>query len=112
MENIPNFGNLTKIIEDSGYELRKIIGPTALHADGPELTLSNNNIIHRVGTIVISLSGTGDTLLFPDLDIKVNLEEGTFVFFPPYWTHRHSSEWSGTDTYRIQTWLTNTKPIL
>ena len=111
IENIPNYGNLTENIQDSGYELRKIIGPTALHADGPELTLSNNNITHRVGTIVISLSGTGDTLLFPDLDIKVNLEEGAFVFFPPYWTHRHSSEWSGTDTYRIQTWITNNKPI-
>ena len=104
--------SLLSFFSSSGYELRKIIGPTALHADGPELRLfNNNNITHRVGTIVISLSGTGDTLLFPDLDIKVNLEEGTFVFFPPYWTHRHSSEWSGTDTYRIQTWITNTKPI-
>ena len=112
IENIPNYSSLIENIEDSGYELRKIIGPTAIHSDGIGLKLFNDVIKHRIGTIVISLSGTGDTLLFPDLDIKVNLEEGTFVFFPPYWTHRHSSKWSGTDTYRIQTWLTNNSDVI
>ena len=109
MGNIPNYGNLTENIEDSGYELRKIIGPTHLHADGSEVKMVKNSISFRVATLVISLAGTGDTLVFPDLDLEVPLEEGDVVFFPPYWTHRHSSKWSGIDTYRIQTWLTNTK---
>lgn len=111
VENIPNYGNLIENIEDSGYELRKIIGPTQLHADGPETNMVENSISFRVATLVISLAGTGDTLIFPDLDVRVTLKEGDVVFFPPYWTHRHSSEWSGKDTYRIQTWLTNTKPL-
>tara|TARA_Y100000389_G_scaffold118755_1_gene115931 strand:+ start:321 stop:917 length:597 start_codon:yes stop_codon:yes gene_type:complete len=99
-------------LADSGYELRKVIGPTQLHSDGIEFTLvKRTSVRYRVGTLVISLSGTGDTLEFPHLDISVPLEEGTIVFFPPYWTHIHESKWSGIDTYRIQTWLTNDRDI-
>ena len=102
---------LLENIADSGYELRKVIGPTRKHTDGPEINALVNCIRLRVATLVISLAGTGDTLEFPDLDISIPLEEGTFVFFPPYWTHAHESIWSGVDSYRIQTWITNDQPI-
>lgn len=104
-------GLISEKIGDSGYELRKVIGPTQKHADGPEINTFTNLIRFRVATLVISLAGTGDTLEFPDLDVSIPLEEGTFVFFPPYWTHAHESTWSGIDTYRIQSWITNDIPI-
>lgn len=93
-------------INDSGYELRKIVGPTAIHQDGLEIRQNGRNVTHRISTLVISLADTGDELVFPDLNISIPLKEGNVVFFPPNWTHRHSSKWSGVDTYRIQTWLT------
>ena len=110
IENMKYHGNLTENIEDSGYTLRKIIGPTKAHQDGIEIKkYKDNSITYRVATLIISLAGTGDTLIFKELGINIPIEEGMVVFFPPYWTHIHSSEWSGTDTYRIQTWLTNRK---
>jgi hypothetical protein len=110
IENMKYYGNLTENIEDSGYTLRKIIGPTKAHQDGIEIKkYKDNSITYRVATLIISLAGTGDTLIFKELGINIPIEEGMVVFFPPYWTHIHSSEWSGTDTYRIQTWLTNRK---
>ena len=101
-------GSLCKDIKDSGYELRKVIGETVLHQDGLELIVKDSDVTYRVATLVISFKDTGDKLMFPELDITVPLREGTIVFFPPYWTHRHCTEWSGIDGYRAQTWLTNT----
>jgi hypothetical protein len=104
----PSYGGyISQNIKDSGYHLRKIIGPTQRHADGPEVTEYSDGLSYRVATLVISLAGTGDTLEFPDLGVNIPLDEGTVVFFPPYWTHIHESKWSGVDTYRIQTWITN-----
>ena len=112
VQNIPNPKVLlSEGIEDTGYQLRKIIGPTKNHQDGVNVDIFRDVYKWRVGTLIISLKDTGDEIVFPDLDVTVPLKQGTILFFPPYWTHAHSSEWSGTDTYRIQTWLTNTKPI-
>ena len=63
----------------------------------------------RVGTLIVSLKDTGDEIVFPHLDITVPLKQGTILFFPPYWTHVHYSNWSKQKGYRIQTWLTHTK---
>jgi hypothetical protein len=109
----PSYGGyISQNIKDSGYHLRKIIGPTQRHADGPEVTEYSDGLSYRVATLVISLAGTGDTLEFPDLGVNIPLDEGTVVFFPPYWTHIHESKWSGVDTYRIQTWITNNSVII
>lgn len=99
----------TERLGDDGYELRKITGPTEEHQDGVHANYDKDRgvVVYRVGTMVISLKDTGDKLVFPEYGIEVPLKRGTAVFFPPYWTHRHSSKWSGRDTYRIQTWLTN-----
>jgi len=98
---------LNNDIGDSGYELRKIIGATDEHQDGLSISHTTKKVQYRVATLVISLSDTGDSLVFPEFDIEIPLREGTVVFFPPYWTHRHYSKWSGKEGYRIQTWLTN-----
>ena len=105
--NIPNNGFLLEGIQDSGYELRKIVGPTQKHVDSPDVSVVHDKITYRIASIVISLKESGDELIFPEMDIKVPLGQGTIVFFPPYWTHAHYSKWSGIDTYRVQTWLLN-----
>lgn len=110
IQNIPNSNNLMRNLEDSGYQLRKIIGPTIQHADGVQVNiLSKSTYKCRVGTLIISLKDTGDEIVFPHLDTTIPLKQGTILFFPPYWTHVHYSTWAEQEGYRIQTWLTNTK---
>ena len=109
VKNIPNAKDIMRnTIEDTGYQLRKIIGPTQQHQDGVNVLVYNDGYKVRVGTIIISLKDTGDEIVFPHLDITVPLKQGTILFFPPYWTHVHYSNWNGQEGYRIQTWLTNT----
>ena len=110
VQNIPNGKQLMNNLEDSGYQLRKIIGPTLQHQDGVQVDILNKSTYkYRVGTLIISLKDTGDEIVFPHLDVTVPLKQGTILFFPPYWTHVHYSNWNEQEGYRIQTWLTNTK---
>lgn len=91
-------------IGDSGYNIRKVYGETRQHQDGPEINSKN----WRVGTIIISLHTSGDSVVFPSQNLELEFTEGTAVFFPPYWTHPHYTKFNEKETYRIQTWLTNT----
>jgi len=109
VQNVPNAGGLMDNLEDTGYQLRKIIGPTKQHADGLEVVVYKDAYKYRVGTLIISLKDTGDEIVFPHLDTTIPLKQGTILFFPPYWTHVHYSTWAEQEGYRIQTWLTNTK---
>tara|TARA_R110000772_G_scaffold57747_9_gene130769 strand:- start:13478 stop:14068 length:591 start_codon:yes stop_codon:yes gene_type:complete len=111
VENVPNAHSLMNNLEDTGYQLRKIIGPTLEHSDGIEINIFKDAYKYRVGTLIISLKDTGDEIVFPHLDITVPLKQGTILFFPPYWTHVHYSNWNEQEGYRIQTWLTNNKSI-
>ena len=112
LQNIPNAHHLmSNNLEDTGYQLRKIIGPTLEHSDGVEVSIFKDAYKYRIGTLIISLKDTGDEIVFPHLDITVPLKQGTILFFPPYWTHIHYSNWNEQEGYRIQTWLTHKKPI-
>lgn len=94
-------------LHDCGYELREISGATQLHQDGgmPKLTEQYSQATYRVGTIVISLHDSKDTLVFPNQEKEFNLTKGKVLFFPPYWTHPHFTNYGGEKTYRIQTWV-------
>lgn len=111
VQNIPNPNHLMNNLEDTGYQLRKIVGPTLEHQDGVEVSVFKDICKYRVGTIIISLKDTGDEIVFPHLDVTVPLKQGTILFFPPYWTHVHYSNWAEQEGYRIQTWLTNKKSL-
>ena len=111
VQNVPNPGDLTNNLADTGYQLRKIVGPTLEHQDGIEVDVFKHSYQYRVGTIIISLKDTGDEIVFPHLDVTVPLKQGTILFFPPYWTHVHYSNWAEQEGYRIQTWLTNQKSL-
>ena len=94
--------------EDSGYTLRKIYGQTHAHHDGIEL-LKNNKNYCRGGTVIFLLNSDyqGGIYNFPSFDIKLRLEAGDAIFFPPYWTHPHSVSPVENNTFRytIHTWL-------
>jgi len=96
-------------LSDTGYILREVTGPTAMHSDGIAMEYSSKTKLssYRVASLIVSLEDTGDKLSFPEYNLDIPLREGTVVFFPPFWTHRHGTEWSGKKGYRIQTWLKN-----
>lgn len=94
---------------DSGYTLRKIVGPTRLHADGilPEDCIEN---ITRQMSVIIALNSDydGGAFIFPEQgNYKVKLKRGQLIAFPPFWTHPHMVEnpLNGTVRYTVNTWL-------
>jgi hypothetical protein len=106
--NIPIYGI-------SGIEIRKVYGETRLHSDGtcPDTAMHptrNHNIkLIRSLTIVGCLNDNfeGGEYYFPNQDVKVKLKPGSFILFPPYWTHPHSvSKILNTNEYRyiVSTW--------
>jgi hypothetical protein len=82
----------------SNIEVRKVYGETRNHADGT----CNDTIVHptrnhnikvvRSLTIVGTLNDDyeGGEYNFPSQNLKIKLKAGSFVMFPPYWTHPHS----------------------
>jgi predicted 2-oxoglutarate/Fe(II)-dependent dioxygenase YbiX len=103
---------------DTGYELRKIIGPTKLHVDDTvsgfndyvhnNRSVENNQI--RSVSLIIALNNDyeGGEFCFPEQNIKIKLGKGQAIAFPPYWTHPHYTNdlKNGTCRYTITTWLT------
>jgi hypothetical protein len=90
-----------------GYEcllLRKIYGPTKLHCDGLG-TLLNRNL-----SVIVSLNSDYHEghIYFPKQDVKIRLDKGEILVFPPYWTHPHRVFSPVDDTYRytLNFWLT------
>ena len=98
---------------DSGYNLRKIYGPTRLHKDGINIEPIDNRYIPikkiRNMSIIIALNDDyeGGEFYFPTQDFKIKLKKGQIIAFPPYWTHPHmvDSPTDGTYRYTINTWL-------
>jgi hypothetical protein len=82
----------------TNIEIRKVYGETRLHPDGTCTNLvihptRNHNIkIVRSLTIVGVLNDDydGGEYYFPAQNVKLKLKAGSFVIFPPYWTHPHS----------------------
>tara|TARA_R100000734_G_C3304589_1_gene95095 strand:- start:455 stop:1054 length:600 start_codon:yes stop_codon:yes gene_type:complete len=103
--------------QDSGYQLRKIYGPTRQHVDGPfthPKSLTPSSIITvdavRTGSLIISLNDDykGGEFKFPYQKKTFRLKKRQAVIFPPYWTHPHSvsSPTEKTLRYTINTWIT------
>jgi hypothetical protein len=97
------------IFGDSGYQIRKIHGPTRIHTDGV-LTGENVNPMEiRNMSIIMALNEDydGGELCFPEQDFTIKLKKGQAVAFPPYWTHPHYTNELKNNTFRytINTWL-------
>jgi hypothetical protein len=105
-----------KCTNDSGYQLRKITGPTRLHSDATvsemckyknkNLPVPNNEI--RIMSVIMALNSDyeGGEFCFPEHNTMVKLKKGQAIAFPPYWTHPHyTNDLNGTFRYTINTWL-------
>tara|TARA_B100001175_G_scaffold272587_1_gene245837 strand:- start:1125 stop:2096 length:972 start_codon:yes stop_codon:yes gene_type:complete len=113
------FNNLEKYINkkyainakgNSGYQFRKIFGPTRMHKDGVYDTSTPATLdVTRIASIVICLNDDyeGGEFCFPIQDITVKLKKGQIIVFPPYWTHPHYTMDLKNRTYRytINSWL-------
>lgn len=79
-------------------EFRKVYGETRLHPDGtcPDLTIhpTRNYHIKKIRSLtiigVLNDDYEGGEYYFPSQNIKLKLKAGSFIMFPPYWTHPHS----------------------
>jgi len=103
---------------DSGYILRKIVGPTREHVDGILVNPGsreqniNKNLVRNM-SLIIALNGDyeGGEFVFPQQNNHmVKLKRGQVICFPPYWTHPHKTNPLSGNTvrYTINTWLCGT----
>ena len=95
---------------DGCVRLRKIYDATKIHCDGivhnPSDPCFENNV--RVFSTIIALNSDyeGGELCFPNQDVKIKLQAGDAIVFPPYRTHLHyTNALNGTFRYTINTWL-------
>ena len=99
------------MIHDTGYQLRKIYGPTGLHIDGLGVNENEKYVeINRIRTasVIIALNNDyeGGEFVFPEQDVRIKLKAGQAIVFPPFWTHPHKTEeLNGTYRYTVNTWL-------
>ena len=114
------FENMTDLIQrrlriyiygSSGYQLRKLTGPTSIHCDGV-LTGNEKTILDkkslRVLSIIIALNDyEGGEIVFPKQNITVKLKKNQAIIFPPFWTHPHyvNAPINNTVRYTINTWF-------
>jgi hypothetical protein len=104
-------GNIDEV-SDSGYQLRKIHGPTREHVD--DITGNNTSNTYnahelRIYSMIIALNSDydGGEFHFPEQKTIIKLKAGQAILFPPYWTHPHyTGELNGTFRYTINTWIT------
>lgn len=106
---------LNQRLSDSGYQLRKIHGPTREHVDDV-IGIDSKNVFNRcelrLYSLIIALNSDyeGGEFHFPEQDTIIKLKAGQAIVFPPYWTHPHyTGELNGTFRYTINTWLTKGK---
>ena len=97
-------------VSDSCVELRKIDDATKLHMDNvvhfPEKDTTKKNI--RLFSVIIALNDDykGGEFYFPIQGVKLRLNAGDVLIFPPYWTHLHETgKLHGTFRYTITAWL-------
>ena len=108
------FGSFNNNYNHEKLNIRKIYGPTKLHADGPISNMSGPDVSVTVEKIrslslIIALNGDydGGEIVFPCQNFKTKLKQGEAIVFPPYWTHPHYTEELKNNTFRytINTWL-------
>ena len=82
----------------SNIEIRKVYGETRIHPDGIFQGLmihpTRNHHIKTIRSLtivgVLNDDYGGGEYFFPSQNIKLKLKAGSFIMFPPYWTHPHS----------------------
>jgi hypothetical protein len=96
----------------TNFEVRKFYGNTRVHQDGIEpchLQRSTNDecFLARFGVIVISLTSSNDTLVFPNQNEEYIMKKGTVIFFPPFWMYPHYSKnfEQCIDRMSLQVWI-------
>ena len=94
-------------IKDSGYELIKISSSTELQPGSVDVNISQNKMTFNISSLIMSLKDTGNEIVFPDLNIKIPLGEGTVIFLPPYWTHCYYINSTEQKSYIVKTNITN-----
>lgn len=104
-----------KQVGDTGYQLRKIHGPTRKHTDGITGSTKEKYVERdlRLFSVIIALNSDyeGGEFHFPEQKTIIKLKAGQAIVFPPYWTHPHyTGELNGTFRYTINTWITQTIP--
>jgi hypothetical protein len=100
------------IPKHSGLVLRKIIGPTRMHTDGPTGDPNFPAREMRVLTCIIGLNNNyqGGIWNFPNQNVNLHVKKGDVLFFPPYWQHSHSvQEPFINPRYTITTWFLDEK---
>ena len=91
---------------NKAMQFRKIHGASKFHADGGFCPVTMKD---RLFSVIVALNGDyeGGEFEFPQQNIKVKLEAGEALIFPPYWTHPHrTNELNVPFRYTINTWLT------
>ena len=76
---------------DGCVRLRKIYDATKIHCDGIVHNPSNPCFENNGDILIIALNSDyeGGELCFPNQDVKIKLEAGDAIIFPPYRTHLH-----------------------
>jgi hypothetical protein len=94
---------------DSGYQLRKIHGPTRRHIDDIFSAYESKSIRKLSLIIALNEDYDGGEFHFPEQSLKIKLKKGQALLFPPYWTHPHQTNelLNNTFRYTINTWLLN-----
>ena len=90
---------------NKAMQFRKIHGATRMHTDGVLCPISMRR---RLFSVIVALNSDyeGGEFEFPQQNIKVKLEAGEALIFPPYWTHPHcTNELNGTFRYTINSWF-------
>lgn len=102
-----HFNPFPNKIMSTSYEIRKITQSTNLHIDEVQpMKITSDTISIRIGSILLSLSESEDTIYFPLQNIEYKLSKGALLFFPPYWCYPHYTEKKDTlPRYAIQLWL-------
>jgi hypothetical protein len=100
-------------VGDTGYQLRRIHGPTRKHTDGITGSIKDSYVERdlRLFSLIIALNDDyeGGEFHFPEQKTIIKLKAGQAILFPPYWTHPHyTGELNGTFRYTINTWITQT----
>ena len=89
--------NRIKIFAVSNFELRKVYGRTILHSDGTcpddiKHPLHDYNIRSIRSLTLVGFFNddfNGGIFHFPEQNLKIKLDAGSIILFPPFWTHPH-----------------------
>lgn len=92
---------------DTGYQLRRISGPTRPHIDNTYDSNHPNKI--RNASVILGLNSDYENgeFHFPIQNFSTTVKRGEAIVFPVYFLYLHSVDAPIGYRYTINTWLTN-----